>query len=134
MVDTVRDWAKEHLGYNGERTNDARQMLFHCKKMLEAWCDFPYQTVVEMIEHHKHQLVFVCAREMEDIERLIAHFGARTLLIHKHYINWKIPTNSADTNVLKRSYNYTIYNDSDIDALKDQAAKFLKEIGYEARN
>lgn len=128
IIDSVRNWAEEHLGYNGERDTQSRQMLFHCKKMLEAWSDFPYQYILDKVHERKEKYIFITARAMDDIDRLVAHFAATTLLIHKHYINWRIPDNSDDRDVLNREYDYTVYNDGSLAELKEAAKNFVEEI------
>lgn len=130
-VDYVRDWAREHLGYDGERTNEARQMLSTCKKLLREWNDSPYQITCEYVDEaikNGYEFIFIDCREPDEIIRYVARYGARTLLIKRRYRSWVIPDNDSDRNVEKMKYDITIYNNGSLDDLEKEAINLYNNL------
>lgn len=130
-VDYVRDWAREHLGYNGERTNEARQMLCTCKKLLVQWNDSPYQVTCELVDKkikEGYKYIFIDCREPEEIMRYVARYNAQTLLIKRKYRDWVIPNNDSDMNVEKMTYDITIYNNGSLEDLEKEAINLYNDL------
>jgi hypothetical protein len=74
-------------------------------------------------------LVFIHCREPKEIDKLVREFDgeAVTLLIRRTAAESVEQINHADNEVLNYSYDYTIYNDSTLSWLRNEARIFLTE-------
>lgn len=125
-IDKVKEIA-EIIGWNGEKTERARQFLFDLKALCTEYNDMPFNLCKEVVDSFKNdneaQILFLHIREPEEIERAKQAFGAATVLIRKASVP-QIFSNDADGRVLEYDYDIHILNDGTPDELKDLARKF----------
>ena len=85
-------------------------------------------------------LVFVDCREPAEIQKLKERLNATTVLIRREEVENNEVSNHADADVFYYDYDLTIYNNSDIIHLEDEARKFIEYMKkdevpyYELRN
>lgn len=139
MVDRVKAIATL-CGWRGQKENYDRKFLYELKQLLSKYNDLPYQSVKRFIQttfcamlndELIYPYIFVDAREIEDIERLVKDFNAITVLITNgkqlEYGNF------ADDNIYNWSYDYIIENTSTLENLQCAAETFWDEITKEER-
>lgn len=132
IIDPIKETA-ENFGWNGEKDERSRKFLSDMKNALDIYNDYPYSMVRDIVsDFHKGYLpdfdfLFVTMREKKDIERAVAEFGAKTVLINRDVA--QITSNTSDTNVFEfTDYDYIIYNNGSLDDLKEQAQEFIERI------
>ena len=137
-VDFVKEVA-ETCGWDGTKTPKNRKFLSDLKDLLTEWDDVPLRKVTEEVEAYATYLtinqqwntglVFIHCREPKEIDKLVREFGgeAKTLLIRRFTAESVEQINHADNEVLNYSYDYTIYNNYSLSALRGQAEIFLRE-------
>lgn len=139
MVDFVKMIAKE-CEWEGEKTQKARRFLSDLKDAMAKYNDMPFYFVVEEIERAlydyrsydidtKDLVIFIHAREPEDIKRWVKDFKAKTLLIHRS--SEEVFKNHADQEVYTIGYDYTIVNNEDLESLEKKAKEFITNIRKE---
>ena len=120
-------------GWTGAKEDRDRAFLHDLKILLQEYNDLPYRTVANFIQQTAavsingelaYPYIFVDAREIPDIERLIKDFGATTILIKRGQRSYG---NEADDNVFNWQYDYIIENDGTLDDLKLAAQFFWNE-------
>ena len=144
-VDFVKRVA-EFCGWDGTKTPENRKFLSDLKDLLTEWGDIPFKTVVDEIDawgdylalnnQWNEGVVFVHCREPKEIEKLVCHYEksgeldddkVTTLLIRRGAAENVQQINHADNDVLNYSYDYTIYNDSTLSWLRNEAVVFLRD-------
>ena len=137
-VDFVKEVATM-CGWDGTKTPKNRKFLSDLKDLLTEWNDVPLRKVVEEVEAYATYLVlnqqwntglvFIHCREPKEIEKLVREFddNATTLLIRRTAAESVEQINHADNEVLNYSYDYTIYNDSTLSWLRNEAVVFLRD-------
>ena len=137
-VDFVKEVA-EACGWDGTKTPRNRKFLSDLKDLLTEWNDVPLRKVAEEVEAYATYLtinqqwntglVFIHCREPKEIDKLVREFDgyATTLLIRRTAAESVEQINHADNEVLNYSYDYTIYNDSTLSWLRNEARVFLTE-------
>lgn len=131
-VDPIKNAAKE-LGWQGEKTEEARKFLSDLKDLSTKYNNLPFEYVKNTIllckELYKNNfIIFIHCREPEEIQKFVDNFSATTVLIDASRRVKKILTNHADANVNDYCYNYIIDNNGDLKDLRDAAEVFLKSI------
>lgn len=134
IVDNVKKIAK-HIGWNGEKTEKDRKMLSDLKILIDEYNNGNYEYVKQKTldfktgtnEFEEEKILFICAREKEDIEKIVSEFGAKTILITRESVE-HITSNIADANVFDNKYDYKIKNDGDISDLRNAVLNFLNNI------
>lgn len=138
-VDFVKEVAT-FCGWDGIKTHKNRKFLSDLKDLLTEWNDIPLKKVIKEVEEWQNYLtskdmydtgvVFIHCREPQEIEKLVyefADYDVRTLLIRRSKAEAIPQINHADNEVLDYSYDYTIYNDSTLSWLRNEAAVFLRD-------
>lgn len=136
MVDSTKEIAKQ-MGWKGGKSLKDRKFLSDLKDISGKYNDFPFTYAKETVENlekifgesDEELVVFVHAREPEDIRRWIEEYNAITLLIRRPAIEGNYG-NHADDRVFDLFYDYTFWNDGTIDELEDKAKLFLKILLY----
>lgn len=129
IIDIVKDCAG-NLGWEGAKTPADRKFLSDLKDALEDWQDIPFESVkanYKMANDIGIDLLFIDAREPKDIERIKQEFDAESILIHRDKVVNQELSNHADSNVYETTYDYIIYNNADLNNLRDSAIIFLEE-------
>lgn len=139
MVDGIKLIATQ-MGWEGGKSLKDRKFLSDLKDISGKYNDFPFTYTKETVENlrrlfrreelDEELIVFVHAREPEDIKRWIEEYDAVTLLIRRPAVEGNYG-NHADDRVFDLLYDYTFWNDSTIDELEDRAKLFLKILLYE---
>lgn len=122
----VKDVAR-FCGWDGKKDEKDRKFLSSLKDILTEWNDLPFKSIYKFVNACKGKIIFIDSREPYDIDRLKDKFNAVTLCIQNDRIK-PIVSNHADKDVSDYAYDYIIYNNGDIDSLKDSARIFLEEI------
>lgn len=119
------------LGWNGAKTEKDRKFLSDLKLLALEYNDHSYKYIQTSIEIFKNddntQMMFIHAREPQEIERFKQDFGCHTLLITNKNVP-QITTNMADGNVEKYNYEVIINNDDGLAELADKAREFVFEM------
>ena len=129
-VDKVKEAAKILVGWNGEKDEISRKLLGDLKRLSIDYNDAPTRYVVKKAEEFKNndkQIMFIHAREAEEIEKEKKLLGAKTLLITNPRVKL-ITSNDSDGKVNEYKYDYYIENDGTLEDLKNKAIKFVKEL------
>lgn len=133
IIDRVKDIAAK-CGWGGAKQDSDRAFLHDLKILLEKYNDLPYKTVANFIYYMSsrtingtliYPYIFVDAREVHDIERLVKDFNATTVLVKR---GDRVYGNEADDNVFNWQYDYVIDNNGTLNDLKDAARTFWNEI------
>ena len=137
LVNEIKYVAKL-LGWKGSKTKKDRKFLNDLKQLTTKYNNFPFESVAlnisnilekckECDKSTKDLIIFIHAREPEDIRYLVNKYDAKTLLIRKSGLAKKYG-NPADDKVFDIDYDYIIYNDSTEEVLKEEAKKFIEKI------
>lgn len=137
MVDYAKIIAG-HCGWKGSKTPEDRKFLSSLKDILDEWNDLSYKYVKTFISLTKTQvetyldssdnlIIFVHARQPEDIERLKQDYDAITLCIQREP-DIKDLSNHADRDVANYIYDIYIDNTMSLDELRTQARNFIAKM------
>ena len=138
-VDYVKEVA-EYCGWDGTKTPENRKFLSDLKDVLTQWNDIPLKKVCQEVKTWQHiwitsgeydkAVVFIHCREPKEIDKLtreLQNYEPVTLLIRREAAENIQQINHADNDVLNYSYDYTIYNDSTLSWLRNEAKVFLRD-------
>ena len=139
MIDGIKQIATQ-MGWEGGKSLKDRKFLSDLKDISGKYNDFPFTYTKETVENlrrlfrreelDEELIVFIHAREPEDIRRWIEEYDAITLLIRRPVVEGNYG-NHADDRVFDLFYDYTFWNDSTIDKLEERAKLFLKILLHE---
>lgn len=132
-VDFVKQIALE-CGWDGTKTPENRRFLSDLKDLLTHWDDIPYKKILERTTqlsawasyNYLDWILFVDCRESTEIQKLKERLNATTVLIRREEVEHGEVSNHADADVFYYDYDLTIYNNSDIIHLEDEARKFIE--------
>lgn len=134
MVDKAKLIAM-HCGWGGEKTPRTRKFLSDLKDLIDYTFDASFNFVSESIEffsnkyeEEKNNIVFVMARQSEDIDRLKEVYNAVAICVRRDAAEQVEASNHADADVLDYNYDYYIDNNGTLENLKETATTFLKEM------
>lgn len=123
-IDQLNSFAKE-IGWNGKKTDEYRKFISELKKLVVQFNDAPTKYILEQIELYKEDegLIFIHIREPEEINKIKQLVPCFVVLIERDV---SIPKNDSDQGVLEfQEYDFTIKNNSDLNALERSAKCFL---------
>ena len=132
MIDGVKKIA-EQIGWTGGKDLKDRKFLSDLKDLLNDYNDFPFNDTLHTLRvlynasANKEFICFIHARELEDILRWGTLFNITTVLIERQEIKGNYG-NHADDEVYNIDYDYVIRNDSSLEALEEEAKKFITKI------
>lgn len=123
-------------GWNGCKKPEDRRFLYDIKQLIDKYNDGSYQQVKKDLdtygEWYENQdrtvLVFVNAREKDQIFRLKSEYKAETILVRNKNVS-HISSNPADDGIENMEYDYVIENNGNIVQLSEHAKKFLSDAG-----
>lgn len=132
-IDFVKQIALE-CGWDGTKTPENRRFLSDLKDLLTHWNDIPYKRILERTTqlsawasyNYLDWILFVDCREPAEIQKLKERLNATTVLIQREEVKHGEVSNHADADVFYYDYDLTIYNNSDIMHLEDEAKKFIE--------
>lgn len=134
-VDKVKEIAM-HIGWNGVKDLKSRKLLSDLKDICTEYNDMPITDIVKWlnmweadlryynVSDHPH-VFFIDDREPEHIQRLKEKLNAITVLIRRPGDEDIETSNHADEKVFEYNYDWTIYNDGDIESFKNKTQAFL---------
>jgi len=131
-IDPIKEIAKK-IGWNGKRNNEGRRLLSDLKDAMTRYNDLSFNyirheiTVMDFCS--LEYLIFIHIRECDEIKRIVDYYSNVTTLLIKRS-NMEKFFNHADMNIENYNYDYVIKNDGNLDCLKNNAKKFIKEINY----
>lgn len=130
VVNPIKKIAK-YAGWNGEKDEASRTLLYEFKKALDTYNDYTWNYFLELTKkyHIKNGSFLLCVdmREHDQIERAKKEFGAKTVLVLRNSVT-PITSNAADADVFNTSYDYIIDNNGDIEDLKMEAIRLLTKL------
>jgi len=119
------------LGWNGDKTNENRQLMVDLKKAWIRWNHFACVNYVESIYHKvslSRSIMFIHCREPEEIRKIVNRIpGTITLLIKGRGTKLN---NGADNIVDGYDYDYNVINSGTVDDLRYSALKFVEWLTY----
>jgi hypothetical protein len=132
MISYVKEMAFK-LGWRGGKDLKDRKFLSDLKITLGEWNDSPFRSVKDEIFCAENvtaaALIFVDAREADDIDRLKEEFSnVITILIKRDELENKIYGNKADDNVFDYPYDYIIENNGTLELLNESAETFFDKV------
>lgn len=130
IINIVKTCA-ETLGWEGTKSATDRKFLSDLKDALEDWKNIPYISLVADYKVAKEadiDIMFIDAREPKDIERIKKGFNAKSILIHRDEVFGQEQSNHADSSVYESVYDYIIYNNADLENLRNSAIIFLESL------
>jgi guanylate kinase len=137
-VDFVKEVATM-CGWDGTKTPKNRKFLSDLKDLLTEWDDIPLKKIMaeavscsacaEILGKLDKSVLFIHCREPKEIEKLVRVFqdDVATLLIRRSEAEAVKQINHADNDVFHYAYDYTIYNDSTLSWLRNEAVVFLRD-------
>lgn len=133
-VDTPKMIARE-FGWNGEKTDENRNMLSDLKDWWTKYFDGSYHYVGRwlsyFLDNDDFDILTVDSREPEEITRFVNEFGFYTILVERDSAN-HTASNHADSNVHEYdNYDYVIYNNGTLEDLDKLAKAFVENICLE---
>ena len=104
------------------------------KDLLTRWTDIPYKKILARVKqldtwnsyNYLDWILFVDCREPAEIQKLKERLNATTVLIRREEVENNEVSNHADSDVFYYDYDLTIYNNSDIIHLENEARKFIE--------
>ena len=144
MVDAAKAMARVIDWEETDKTPRDRKFLSDLKDLIDRYNDGSYEYVKYQLENHVYQhksdeqvVVFIHAREPQDILRFVNDFNAKTLIIRRKFVEDIKLDNHADSNWWNYSYDYAVNNNDGLDFLKKNSEDFMKYIlsedwGYES--
>lgn len=137
-IDCIKDMAKI-MGWNGIKTPESRLFLSELKRISTEFNDYSYNETMKRIHQEQLRLsqydldddkmiFFVDCREPSEIQKYVERNEAETVLIRRENI-YTIASNAADRDVLEYQYDTVLYNNGELNDLRDIAQNFVKERG-----
>lgn len=143
MVDAAKTMARIIDWDESQKSPKDRKFLSDLKDLIDLYKDASYEYVKYQIHNHVlpddingQRVVFIHAREPEDIKRLVEDFNAKTLIIRRKFVETQPASNHADANWWVPTYDYSVDNNDGLEYLKKNSENFMKYIlsedwGYE---
>ncbi len=127
-IDKVKEIAVL-CGWDGKKTPKSRKFLSDLKDLTDEFSNLSSHSIDDKInEFYKSdaQILFLHAREPEQIEKLTDTYGAYSLLIRRNNYSTD-PSNHADKNVYNFSYDFQVKNPGDtMENYKKEVSRWLK--------
>ena len=130
-VDYIKTIAKNYLGWNGQKDEKGRRLLSDLKDATSRYNNLPNKSIDNFVKewaNAEHTLIFIHAREPENIQYFVDKYNAITVFVSKEELTKKHYGNHADDNVFDYIYDWYIDNDGTLEDLKEKAKIFLDNI------
>jgi hypothetical protein len=133
-IDTVRSSLISGGMYDyREKGEKERAFLVAVKQAWIEYSDGPFEEVKRIVKnleppykfasHIERVLLVVQVREKEEISKLVGHFGADIVTVK--VVRPAVEPQPGDESVSDWNYDYTAYNDGDLEGLSTVADKFI---------
>lgn len=134
-VDKVKEIAA-YIGWDGVKDLKSRKLLSDLKDITTEYNDMPIKDIIKYLDKWDGELryygvgdqphvFFIDDREPEHIQRLKEKLNAITVLIRRPGDEDIETSNHADEKVFEYNYDWTIYNDGDVEDFKNKTQAFL---------
>lgn len=143
MVDAAKHMASL-IGWNESmKTPRDRKFLSDLKDLIDSYNTGSYYFVRDYLHNYaylhdlnKQHIIFIHAREPQDIKRLVNDFNAKTLVIRRKFVEDEAASNHADANWWNYRYDFVVNNNRDLSFLKKNSENFMEfilnaDFGYE---
>lgn len=132
-VDNIKEAAKL-MGWNGQKTPEARKFLSDLKDISIAFNDYPSKYVINEVLTEREckgntKFVFIHCREPEEIDKIKQGIGeyCYTLLLKREGSEIEeVTTNHADMNTENYNYDIVVHNRKTLQYVNVLAEKFVK--------
>lgn len=137
-IDPIKDVMRREFGWTGGKAERDRLFMHNLKMLTTEYCDLSFRHTRESIDVFFETwarisfvdgaIMFVMAREPDDIARYVERYGGRavTALMRMPIAEVKIPGNGGDQGVFDYRYDYFIENIKDLKYLQVVAENFYK--------
>ena len=136
-IDIVKEIAKNHLGWDGSKSDSSRLFLSEFKRIWNEFNNGAFLFMVNKINEHyhslskqqkKHIIYFIHCREPKDIKQFKEVFKEQcfTVIVSRKSID--TPNNNSDRNVSKFLYDYEITNNGTLENLEKKANDLIFEL------
>lgn len=137
MISAVKRGATQ-FGWHGGKELKDRKFLSDLKDLAADYNDFPFRmmlddisciidTIKTMGDTLDDVIIFIHAREPEDIKRIVKELKAKTLLIRRTAVE-KDYGNHADNKVFDYDYDYCYNNDKGLEEMEEDVKNFMNFI------
>lgn len=126
-IDPIKDLARTIIKWDGNKTEKSRKLLSDLKKIMTEYDDRCFNYLKENIDKYSDMIYFIHCREIDEIERIVKEFDAKTILIKNNRVQ-VVESNDSDKNVFNYNYDYVIENNGSIEEFEEKVKKFLKLI------
>lgn len=125
LTSTPAKMALRTLGWNGVKTEEARDMLAKLMVMSYEMFNGPVNYVLDKIEKSEADYIFVHVREPENIDLFKLHIPKVKTLILLRDSQKVAYSNPSDSNVENYTYDYRILNNGSLVDLRNYAEAFI---------
>ena len=125
-IDFVKQVAR-YAGWDGVKDDEGRKFLSDLKDAMETYEDIPNRVVEQFIQGHPDNIIFVSAREPDNIEYYIKQYNALAVLVINPRVK-PIVTNHADSEVFNYGYDLIIENTGTLEEYREMAKFFLDNL------
>ncbi len=137
-ITPVKEAAKA-LGWNGDKTDEARNFLCELKKFVNSQGNYIWDYLDKQVDEFRKddttRVLLIDIREPEEIKKAVERYKAKTILITRHGkitdflfpAQFIIPSNSADQYVNRYEYNFEIENGGSIADFDKIVANFAEK-------
>lgn len=134
-VDKVKEIAA-YIGWDGVKDLKSRKLLSDLKDICTEYNDMPVTDITKWLDkwdedfryygvESQPHVFFIDDREPGHIQRLKEKFNAITVLIRRPGDEDTETSNHADEEVFDYNYDWTIYNDGDVEDFRNKTQAFL---------
>ena len=134
VIKSSVEWVKDiatYCGWNGEKTDKNRKFLSDLKKVLTDWDDAVLKNLASAIDYYHYTsldyVVFIDIREASEIEKAKKAFNAISVIVRRPQVECNVYNNSSDMYVFEANYDFTVWNDSNIENLEVESYNFIKD-------
>lgn len=127
LTSTPAKYALQWLGWDGVKTDTARDILSTLIEISYEMWDGPIKYVLEEIDRGNQEIVFIHCREPENIDKLkkAIHQKVYTVFVDRQESRKPEYNNSSDSDVENYEYDLFIDNNGTLNDLKRSAEMFV---------
>ena len=122
-VDNVKE-AATILGWDKVKDARGREFLSILKTLSSSYYDGPFTYISQVVLSNPEVFLFIHIREPKEIARVVAEFGAKTLLVMGKRQKTEFQ-NTGDSVVMLYKYDYVVYNNGTLLELEKESQKFV---------
>ena len=135
IIKSSVEWVKivaMYCGWDGTKTDKNRKFLSDLKRVLTEWDDAVLKNLVDDVNSYHYTgadyVIFIDIREPKEIERAKKVFNAMTTIVRRPQVECNCYSNNSDMEVFEYKYDYTIWNDSNLEALDTEIDRFINNM------